>query len=82
LETFINTNILFFVGNLYDLIVLDMIIFCHSKKVIIKGTEDMTKEYKNPKHHIIGFVKGICIGIIVSIISGGIMVLYNLIKLQ
>jgi hypothetical protein len=71
---------MFFVVNLYDLIVLDITIFCHSKKVIIKGTEDMTKEYKNPKHHILGFIKGIFIGFIVSIMSGGIMALYNVIK--
>jgi membrane-associated HD superfamily phosphohydrolase len=82
LKTLVNTFIMFFVVNLYDLIVLDIIIFCHSKNLIIKGTEDMVKEYKKPKHHIIGFIKGICIGIIVSIISGGIVVLYNVIKLK
>jgi hypothetical protein len=80
LRTVINTFIIFFVVNLYDLIVLDIIIFCHSKKLIIKGTEDMIEEYKNPKHHLIGFMKGICIGFIVSITSGGIIVLYKIIK--
>jgi hypothetical protein len=79
-QVFINTFILFFVVNLYDLIILDIIIFCHSKKVIIKGTEDMIKEYKNPKHHIIGFFKGIGIGLFVSLLSGGIITLYNIIK--
>jgi hypothetical protein len=80
LQTSINTFIMFFVVNLYDLIVLDIIIFCHSKKVIIKGTEDMIKEYRNPKHHIVAFIKGIFIGFVISIMSGGIMVLYNVIK--
>jgi hypothetical protein len=79
-QVFINTFILFFVVNLYDLIVLDIIIFCHSKKVIIKGTEDMIKEYKNPKHHIIGFFIGIGIGLFVSLLSGVIIILYNVIK--
>jgi hypothetical protein len=80
LQGFINTFIIFSGVNLYDLIVLDIIIFCHSKKLIIKGTEDMIEEYKNPKHHLIGFIKGVCIGFIISIISGGIIVLYNTIK--
>ena len=80
IQVFINTFILFFVVNLYDLIVLDIIIFCHSKKVIIKGTEDMIKEYKNPKHHIIGFFIGIGIGLFVSLLSGVIILLYNIIK--
>jgi uncharacterized membrane protein (DUF485 family) len=79
-QTSINTFIMFSVVNVYDLIVLDIILFCHSKKVIIKGTEDMTKEYKNPKHHITAFVKGIFLGFITSIMSGGIMALYNAIK--
>jgi hypothetical protein len=76
-QVFINTFILFFVVNLYDLIVLDIIIFCHSKKVIIRVTEDMIKEYKNSKHHIIGFFKGIGVGLFVSLLSGGIIGLYN-----
>jgi hypothetical protein len=80
-QVFLNTFILFFVLNLYDLLVLDIIIFCHSKKLIIKGTEDMIKEYKNPKHHIIGFFIGIGIGLFVSLLSGGIISLYNIIKI-
>jgi hypothetical protein len=32
---FINTFILFTIVNLYDLIVLDIIIFCHSKKMLL-----------------------------------------------
>ena len=38
---------LFFAVNLYDLVVLDWGIFCHSRKLRIPGTEDMEKEYKN-----------------------------------
>jgi membrane-associated HD superfamily phosphohydrolase len=79
-QTSVNTFIMFSVVNLYDLVVLDIILFCHSKKVIIKGTEDMIKEYRNPKHHIVAFIKGIFIGFVISIMSGGIMVLYNVIK--
>ena len=80
LRVFANTFTVFLIINLYDLIILDIIIFCHSKKLMIKGTEDMAEEYKNPKHHIIGFIKGIGIGLIISLLSGGIIALYNVIK--
>ena len=48
--------------NIYDLIVFDLIIFCHSQKLMIPGTEDMIKEYRSPWHHIKGAIKGIVIG--------------------
>ncbi len=55
---FFHVFVLFLVVNLYDLIVLDLIIFCHSKKLVIPGAEDMKEEYRNPMHHIIGALKG------------------------
>lgn len=79
LSAFYHTFILFFVVNMYDLIVFDIIIFCHSKKLMIKGTEDMVKEYRNPTHHIIGAIKGTFIGAVVGIMAGGLIVLFNLI---
>lgn len=65
--------ILFFVVNLYDLFVMDIGIFCHVKAFRIPGTEDMDKEYKNPRHHIIGFFIGIGIGIVTALLSAGYM---------
>jgi len=77
-EVLFHTFILFFTVNIYDMIVLDIIIFCNSKRVRIKGTEDMIKEYKNPAHHIIGAIKGTFIGIVVGLMSGGLIELFNL----
>jgi hypothetical protein len=77
LTAFTHTFILFSAVNLYDLIVLDIIVFCHSKWVIIKGTEDMMAEYKNPTHHIKGFVKGIGISVLVAGAAGGLVELHN-----
>ncbi len=54
LTAFWHTFIIFFAVNIYDLIVLDIGIFCHSKKLIIPGTEDMLAEYRSPYHHIKG----------------------------
>ena len=76
---FTHTFILFFVVNIYDLIVLDIILFCNSKRVIIKGTEDMRAEYRNPIHHIKGAAKGLCLGLIVGLATGSIVTLINIV---
>jgi len=72
-SAYIHVFILFFVVNIYDMIVLDIGLFCHSKRTRIPGTEDMDKEYKNPWHHIKGAVIGIVIGTIVALLSGAIV---------
>lgn len=62
---------MFFVVNIYDMIVLDICIFCHSKKTRIPGTEDMDKEYRSPWYHIKGAGIGTIIGAVVALLSGG-----------
>ncbi|EPY2274980.1 hypothetical protein ACXAUS_003901 [Clostridium sporogenes] len=64
---------LFFVVNVYDMLVLDIGIFCHSKKTRIPGTEDMDKEYRNPLHHVKGAVIGTVIGAVVALLAGGMV---------
>lgn len=66
---------LFMVGNLFDVLVLDIMLFCHDKRFRIPGTEDMVKEYESPWFHIISSVKGTVAGIIISVITAGIIVL-------
>jgi hypothetical protein len=66
-DAFVHVFILFFIVNVYDAVVLDILFFCRSKKMIIKGTEDMEHEYKNPKHHIVAGVKGVIIGAVVAL---------------
>ena len=65
--------ILFIAVNLFDMLVLDIGIFCHSKKLRIAGTEDMDKEYKNYLFHVKGAVKGIMLGIVISLLSASIV---------
>ena len=65
--------ILFFVVNFYDFLVLDWGHFCHSKKVRIPGTEDMVKEYETPWFHLKGTCKGTVLGVIVALLSGGLV---------
>lgn len=77
IPAFIHVFILFFVVNMYDLIILDLIVFTHSKKVVIPGTEDMINEYKNPIHHIKGACKGVIIGTIVAALAAGVVELVS-----
>lgn len=71
--TFLHVFILFFVVNMYDLIVLDWGIFCHSKKLRIPGTEDMVKEYRDYIFHVRGACIGIVLGLVVALLSGCII---------
>ena len=72
-DTFFHVFMLFFVVNIYDMIVLDWGVFCHSRKLRIPGTEDMEKDYKDYFFHVKGAMKGIVIGVIVALLSAGIM---------
>lgn len=77
-EVFKHTFILFMVVNLYDLFVMDLLIFRNVKAFRIPGTEDMDKEYKNPRHHIVGAVIGTGIGLFVALLSATLMQIYNM----
>ena len=63
-------------GNLYDLVVLDWLIICFitPKLVVIPGTEG-TKGYKDYYFHFIGFLKGLLITFILSMVLSGIVYL-------
>ena len=74
-DTFFHVFMLFFVVNIYDMLVLDWGIFCHSTKLRIPGTEDMDEEYKDYLFHVKGAMKGTVIGLIVAILSGVIIFL-------
>ncbi|WP_339789384.1 hypothetical protein [Tissierella sp.] len=78
-KAFRHVFIIFFAVNLYDLFVLDIGLFCHSKKTRISGTEDMDEAYRNPKHHIRGAIIGTFLGVVVTLLSGGLIYLYRFI---
>ena len=50
--------LLWTIVNLYDVLVLDIIWFCHDKRFVFNGTEDMADEYHNYWYHIKGFLIG------------------------
>lgn len=69
-EAFGYSLIIWTVVNMYDAIFMDIIWFCHSKKAIIEGTEDMTKEYHDYMFHIKQSMIGVIIGASVCIVIG------------
>ena len=56
--------------NLWDLIVLDIIWFCHDPRFVFRGTEDMVKDYHDYGFHIKGFFIGEAIALIVCALAG------------
>lgn len=74
-SAFIHVFVLFLTVNLYDMVVLDWGVFCHSKKLRIPGTEDMEADYKDYFFHAKGAIKGTVLGVIVAALSGGLVAL-------
>lgn len=70
LSAFKHMFILFSVVNIYDLIVIDWVFFCHSKYFRIPGTEDMVNEYQDYMFHFIASLKGMGLGLVLSAIVG------------
>ena len=70
LEAFKQGFLLWTIVNLYDALVLDIIWFCHDKFFVLKGTEDMTKEYHNYWFHIKGFFIGELLALIICGFAG------------
>ena len=73
IESFKYGFLLWTTVNLYDVIVLDIIWFCHDKHFIFKGTEDMAKEYHNYRFHIKGFFIGEILALVICGLSGVII---------
>ncbi len=73
LSAFVHVFLLFLVVNLYDMVILDWGVFCHSKKLRIPGTEDMEADYKDYLFHAKGALKGTVIGAVVALLSGGVV---------
>lgn len=70
LDSFKYGFLLWTIVNLYDLIVLDIIWFCHDKFFVLKGTEDMVDEYHNYWFHLKGFFIGELLALIICSLSG------------
>lgn len=76
-KIFVHVFVLFFVVNVYDLFIMDLLIFRNAKCFRIKGTEHMDKECF---HHVRGFFIGIILGTVVSLLASGVAILVGLLK--
>ena len=65
--------LLWTIVNLWDVIILDIIWFCHDKHFVFKGTEDMIDEYHNYLFHIKGFFIGEGLALIICLLAGVII---------
>lgn len=54
----------------YDAFILDIVWFCHSKKVRIPGTEDMVKDYQDYWFHIKSSLIGMLLGLPACLVAG------------
>lgn len=70
LEGFAVSYIIWLIIDWYDCFVLDWGWVCHSKRLIIPGTEDLVDSYKDYKFHFIGSLKGMVIGLPVCLLVG------------
>lgn len=59
--------------NIYDALVIDILWFCHSPKVVIAGTEDMQKEYRDYGFHLKRILHGTLLGLPAALACGGMV---------
>ena len=62
--------LLWTVVNLWDMLVLDILWFCHDPHFVFKGTEDMVSDYHDYWFHIKGFCIGEGLALIVCTLAG------------
>lgn len=62
----------------YDAFVIDCLWFCHSKRCVIPGTEDLIDAYHDYMFHIKGSCAGMLLGLPCSLIAGFITFLLSL----
>lgn len=72
LSGFVNSFLLWSVVDWYDALVIDCLWFCHSKRCVIPGTENMTAAYHDYGFHIRESIKGMLIGLPVCLLVGGL----------
>ncbi|MBR2780694.1 MAG: hypothetical protein IKD81_04695 [Eubacteriaceae bacterium] len=72
-EAFGEGMILWSAVNLWDLIVLDIVWFCHDPRFVLEGTEDMTDAYHDYMFHFRGFCIGEALAVAVCAVSAAVV---------
>lgn len=77
LQGFLISYLIWLIIDWYDCFVIDWIWVCHSKKLIIPGTEDLVDSYKDYRFHFIGSLKGMAIWLPVCLLVGAMVQIVN-----
>ena len=72
---FLTAYALWVVVNWWDAIAMDCLWFCHDKRFIIPGTEDMVNDYHDYWFHIRGALIGMLLGIPAALAAGLITII-------
>lgn len=72
---FITSYLIWIIVDWYDALVIDCLWFCHSKRCVIPGTEDMIDAYHDYMFHINGSCIGMLIGLPSCLVAGVIVAL-------
>ncbi len=70
LSGFGTSYLLWLIVDWYDALIVDCALFCHSKRFVIPGTEDLTEAYHDYMFHIRGSCFGMLIGLPCCLIAG------------
>ncbi len=62
--------LLWTVVNLWDLLILDILWFCHDPRFVLPGTEDMVSDYHDYWFHVKGFCIGEGLSFVVCALAG------------
>lgn len=74
---FLNALLLGQALNLFDLLVIDLLWWRHTRRVRFTGTENQPKLYADPGKHISAFLRGVVMFLLIAFIDG-----YLLTKIQ
>ncbi len=73
LPNFRNVLVMGEILNAFDFLVIDLLWWRHTKRVRFSGTKNRPKLYRNPKNHLLSFVKGILMFFIAAVMDGLIL---------
>ena len=79
LTGFTYSYLLWLIVDWYDAIVLDVGLFCHCKRFILPGTEDMVKDYHDYWFHIKGSIIGMVVGLPVCLLTGVVVAIASMV---
>lgn len=78
LTGFAYSYLLWLIVDWYDAIILDVGLFCHCKRFVLPGTEDMVKDYHDYWFHIKGSIIAMVLGLPVCLLTGVVVAIASM----